>query len=192
MNIKFYIKTEFFERGNYCMENNNNGLENGIENLKNSKGLKKFAGIFNEFKEFISRGNVLDLAVGVIVGGAFTSIVNSLVDDILMPLVGTILFGINFKSLGFNIPWGNHPFINIGSFIQAIITFLLTALCVFFIVKIVNTVTHLGKKNEEPEEEKEPEVDVNTVLLTEIRDLLAKQNAAENDSEGTQPIDLSK
>lgn len=173
------------------MEHNNNGLENGIENLKNSKGLKKFAGIFNEFKEFISRGNVLDLAVGVIVGGAFTSIVNSLVDDILMPLVGTILFGINFKSLGFNIPWGNHPFINIGSFIQAIITFLLTALCVFFIVKIVNTVSHLGKKTEEPAEE-EPVVEPDIALLTEIRDLLAQQNADKNDNDKTTPIDLTK
>ena len=99
------------------------------------KKLKGVGGVINEFKTFISRGNVLDMAVGVIVGGAFTSIVNSLVDDILMPFIGMILAGINFRSLGVTIPWGNRPYINIGNFLQAIITFILTAMCVFFIVK---------------------------------------------------------
>ena len=93
--------------------------------------------IFKEFKDFISRGNVLDMAVGIIVGGAFTSIVSSLVDDLLMPLIGTVLAGINFKSLGVTIPWGNQPYLNFGSFIQQIIVFLLTAACVFVLVKTV-------------------------------------------------------
>ena len=102
---------------------------------KNKSGIST---ILNEFKQFISKGNVIDLAVGVIVGGAFTSIVSSLVDDMLMPIIGMILAGINFKYFGITIPWGNEPFINIGNFIQAIITFLLTAICVFAIVKIIN------------------------------------------------------
>ena len=102
---------------------------------KNKSGIST---ILNEFKQFISKGNVIDLAVGVIVGGAFTSIVSSLVDDMLMPIIGMILAGINFKDFGITIPWGNEPFINIGNFIQAIITFLLTAICVFAIVKIIN------------------------------------------------------
>lgn len=102
---------------------------------KTGKGLK---GVVGEFKEFISKGNVLDMAVGLIVGSAFTAIVNSLVDDILMPVIGTVLVGINFSSLGITIPWGNHPFIAIGSFLNTIITFLLTALCVFLIVKTMN------------------------------------------------------
>ncbi len=74
--------------------------------------------VVGEFKEFISKGNVLDMAVGLIVGSAFTAIVNSLVDDILMPIIGTVLAGINFSSLGITIPWGNHPFIAIGSFFE--------------------------------------------------------------------------
>ena len=104
---------------------------------KTGKGLK---GVVGEFKEFISKGNVLDMAVGLIVGSAFTAIVNSLVDDILMPVIGTVLVGINFSSLGITIPWGNHPFIAIGSFLNTIITFLLTALCVFLIVKTMNII----------------------------------------------------
>ena len=94
-------------------------------------------GFIHEFKEFISRGNVVDLAVGVIVGGAFTSIVNSLVNDIFTPVIGMILAGINFNDLGITIPWGNRPYINIGSFIQAIVSFLITAFCIFLIVKFI-------------------------------------------------------
>lgn len=134
---------------------------------KTGKGLK---GVVGEFKEFISKGNVLDMAVGLIVGSAFTAIVNSLVDDILMPVIGTVLVGINFSSLGITISWGNHPFIAIGSFLNTIITFLLTALCVFLIVKTMNI---FRRKQEEkpalPKPSKEEQ------LLTEIRDLLAAQ-----------------
>ncbi len=138
-----------------------------MDNKKNKLGV---SGILNEFKQFISKGNVIDLAVGVIVGGAFTSIVSSLVDDMLMPIIGTILAGINFKDFGITIPWGNEPFINIGNFIQAIITFLLTAICVFALVKIINL---FYKKAEAPA----PKPSKEEELLTEIRDLLKAQNS---------------
>ncbi len=139
--------------------------------------LAKFIG---EFKEFISRGNVLDMAVGVIVGGAFTAIINSLVDDILMPIIGAILVGVNFSDLGFNFPWGNEPYINVGSFITAVITFLLTALCVFIFVKVVNAMRNLGRKHEEEAEEEKPaEIPADIQLLTEIRDLLLEQKNKE-------------
>lgn len=134
-------------------------------------------GIIAEFKEFISRGNVLDMAVGVIVGGAFTSIVNSLVNDIFTPFLGMILAGVNFDSLGVTIPWGNKPYINFGSFIQSIVSFLLTALCVFIIVKTINSFKRKKPEPEKaPEPEKEPEPDPQLVLLTEIRDLLKESN----------------
>lgn len=147
-----------------------------VNDLKSQESMKRAGGVLEEFKTFISRGNVMDLAVGVIVGGAFTSIVNSLVSDILMPIIGTILVGINFKNLGFTIPWGNNPYINIGSFLQSVITFLLTAVCVFTIVKFINSFNR--KKNEEIKvEEKavEPEVSKEVQLLTEIRDLLSNE-----------------
>lgn len=149
-------------------------LSKKVNDLKSQEGFKKAGGILEEFKTFISRGNVMDLAVGVIVGGAFTSIVNSLVNDIIMPIIGTILVGINFKNLGFTIPWGNNPYIDIGSFLQAVITFLLTAACVFIIVKFINSF----KKKAEAKEEKQPEPEVSkeVQLLTEIRDLLEKDN----------------
>lgn len=129
---------------------------------------KKVAGIIEEFKKFISKGNVIDLAVGVIIGGAFTSIVNSLVDDMIMPIVGMVLAGVNFNNLGIEIPWGNHPFINIGNFIQAVIVFLLTALCVFGIVKFIGIFYKKEKPVTKPTKDQE--------LLMEIRDLLKMQN----------------
>lgn len=141
-------------------------MDKKIKNVAGS--IKEKAGIIGEFKKFIARGNVLDMAVGVIVGGAFISIVNSLVDDMLMPIIGMVLAGINFKSLGITIPWGNEPYINIGNFLQAIITFFLTAFCVFVIVKLINLVHK--KETVKPKPSKEEE------LLTEIRDLLKLQS----------------
>lgn len=129
---------------------------------------KNAGGLLKEFKQFISRGNVLDMAVGVIIGGAFTSIVNSLVADIFTPVIGTLLVGVNFNNLGVTIPWGDQPYINFGSFIQNVITFLLTALCLFIIIKFINSF----KKKEAaapPKPTKDQE------LLTEIRDLLKEQ-----------------
>lgn len=151
------------------------GAMDKVKDLKNSKGISKAGGVLEEFKKFISKGNVIDLAVGVIVGGAFTAIVNSLVKDILMPVIGMLLAGVNFSSLGFTIPWGNNPYINVGGFIQAIITFLLTAGCVFILVKFLNNINKKKAVAEEKAEGKEPEVPEDVALLTEIRDLLSKQ-----------------
>ena len=100
--------------------------------------------IINEFKEFISKGNVLDLAVGVIIGSAFSKIVTSLVNDILMPFLGLITGGHDFTSLTLKF---KDATINYGLFIQNIIDFLLMAICIFLIVKIFNTIkTNLSKK----------------------------------------------
>lgn len=145
--------------------------------MEQKKGFIK--NFFDEFKEFISRGSVIDLAVGVVVGGAFTAIVNALVDNILMPFIGMILAGINFNDLVVVIPWGNKPIINFGAFISAVITFLITAFCVFLLIKAINALKSIKKKEEPKEEEKEEEVPVDVALLTEIRDLLKEQNKTE-------------
>jgi large conductance mechanosensitive channel len=130
--------------------------------------------IISEFKEFISRGNVLDLAVGVIVGGAFGKIVTSLVNDLLMPIIGIILGGINFTSLSINI---KDSKIMYGSFIQNIIDFLIIALCVFVFVKFINAISkNLDKKEEKEEVKKEVKKSDEVLLLEEIRDLLKKNN----------------
>ncbi len=142
---------------------------------KFKESLKEKAGIIGEFKKFISRGNVLDMAVGVIVGGAFTAIVTSLVDDILMPFIGMILAGVNFNDLGVTIPYGNRPYINFGNFIQAVITFFLTALCVFMIVKLINSFHKKQAPVAKPTKDQE--------LLTEIRDLLKLQNGIVDEEE---------
>ena len=101
--------------------------------------------MLNEFKAFISKGNVLDLAVGIIIGAAFTAIVTSLVDDLIQPLIGMIIGGIDFSSWGFSI--GEAKFA-IGNFITAIIKFLIVAWVVFLIVKAVNRM--MPKKEEAP------------------------------------------
>ena len=94
--------------------------------------------MIKEFKTFIARGNVLDLAVGVVVGGAFSKIVTSLVDDIIMPLVGLILGGLDFSSLSIKV---GKAKIMYGSFIQNIVDFLIVAFCIFLMVKAVNKLT---------------------------------------------------
>ena len=144
---------------------------------KDKEGAPKKGGkLMQEFKEFISRGSVIDLAVGVIVGGAFTSIVNSLVDDIIMPVIGIITGGIDFSSLKFTIKLPEElvdvapATINYGLFIQNIINFLLTALVIFFLVKGINAFRR--KKEEEPAPEPDPEPSDEVKLLTEIRDAL--------------------
>ena len=134
--------------------------------------------VVNEFKEFISKGNVLDLAVGVIIGGAFQKIVTSLVNDVLMPFLGLITGGHDFTNLVLKF---KDATINIGLFIQNIIDFLLMAICIFVIVKIFNKL----KSNFEKKEEKKEEVKVveeikksnEEVLLEEIRDLLKEKNS---------------
>ncbi len=129
--------------------------------------------MIKEFKEFISKGNVIDLAVGVIIGGAFGKIVSSLVDNILMPLIGLLLGGINFSTLSIKV---KDAVINYGLFIQNIIDFLIIALCVFLMIKAINKMTSLKKKKEEPKKEEKPEKPADVKLLEEIRDLLKKSN----------------
>lgn len=122
--------------------------------------------MIKEFKEFIARGNVLDLAVGVIVGGAFGKIVTSIVNDILMPLIGILLGGLDFSNLYLKI---GEAKILYGSFIQNIIDFLIISVCIFVLIKIVNRFSHKEAKKEEPKKSDE------VLLLEEIRDLLKKE-----------------
>lgn len=135
----------------------------------------KIKGFIGEFKEFISRGNVVDLAVGVIIGSSFTAIVNSLVNDIVMPTVGIIFGGIDFSSLRLVIreatDKSEEAAIYYGKFIQAVVNFLLIAFVIFLVVKAINM---FHKKREEPPKEEEPSAEVQ--LLTEIRDILEKNN----------------
>lgn len=130
-------------------------------------GMKAF---IREFKEFIARGNVMTMAVGIIIGSAFTAIVTSLNQDIITPLLGLVLGQINFSGLSFTV--GNAT-VTYGNFIQAVITFLITALVLFLMVKAFNKLT---KKRTAKEEEKEEPASVpeDIRLLTEIRDLLKK------------------
>ena len=143
--------------------------------------MKKGGKLISEFKEFISRGNVIDLAVGVIIGGAFTSIVNSLVNDIFMPVIGGIMSGINFTDLKIRIPAAIEGMEDVtimyGNFIQAIVNFLLIALVVFLFVKAINKVRRKEEKAEEAKEAAEPPKPSDEVLLLrEIRDELKKSN----------------
>jgi len=132
--------------------------------------------MLKEFKEFIARGNVMDLAVGVIIGGAFGKIVTSLVDDIIMPLVGMAIGGIDFTNLSAKI---GEAEVKYGNFIQNILDFLIVAFCIFIIVKAVNKISAKAealRKKEEAKEEAQEEATKSdeVVLLEEIRDLLKK------------------
>ena len=126
-------------------------------------------GFLNEFKDFAMKGNVLDLAVGVVMGSAFGTIVTSLVEKIIMPLVGIIVGGVNIADLSVKV--GNAT-LGYGAFLQAIINFLIIAFSILLFVKAINTATSKFKK---AEEEAAPAVDPQLELLTEIRDLLAKK-----------------
>ena len=120
--------------------------------------------MLKEFKKFIARGNVLDLAVGVIVGGAFSSIVTSLVNNIFTPIIGLIVGGVDFSSLSITF---RDTKIMYGAFIQSVIDFLIVAFCLFIVVKAVNKVTH---KKEEKSAKPVKSEELKT--LEEIRDLL--------------------
>lgn len=122
--------------------------------------------VINEFKSFISRGNVVDMAVGVIIGGAFGKIVTSLVNDVLMPIIGVILGGLDFSNLTIKF---NDAIISYGLFIESIIDFLIIALCIFVMIKFFEKF----KKKEEIKEVIKPSEEVE--LLREIRDLLKKK-----------------
>lgn len=129
---------------------------------------EKTSGFISEFKKFIARGNVMDLAVGVIIGGAFKTIVDSLVNDIIMPFVGIFIGENSFAALNFNV---GAAVVNLGNFVQAVVNFLIMALIVFCLVKGINSLHR--KKDDAPPPPPAPSRE--EVLLTEIRDLL-KEN----------------
>ncbi len=125
-------------------------------------------GFIKEFKEFAMKGNVMDMAVGVIIGGAFGKIITSLVDDVLMPLIGTVTGGVDFTNLTIKV---GDASVNYGTFIQNIIDFLIVAFCIFLMIKGMNKLNK--KKEEAPAPAPEPSNEEK--LLGEIRDLLAKK-----------------
>jgi len=126
--------------------------------------MKKY---ISEFKKFIAKGNIVDLAVAVIIGGAFGKIVTSLVNDILMPVIGVILGGLDFTSLSINF---RSATINYGLFIQNIVDFLIIAVCIFIFVKFIERI--IPKKEVVKEAPKKPD---DVILLEEIRDLLKEK-----------------
>lgn len=131
---------------------------------------EKTRGFLAEFRKFVARGNVMDLAVGVIIGGAFQSIVNSLVNDVINPLLG-MLTGDSASlaaSLTFQLPGGGQ--LMLGSFINAVINFFIMAFVIFLLVKGINTFHR--KKEAAPKAPEPPKPSAEEVLLTEIRDLL--------------------
>lgn len=122
-------------------------------------------GILKEFKEFAMRGYVMDMAVGVIIGGAFGKIVSSLVDDVIMPVIGVLTGGVDFSKLSLMV---GDAEVKYGMFIQNIIDFLIIAICIFSMIKVMNSIS--AKKKEEPAAPAEPSNEEK--LLSEIRDLL--------------------
>lgn len=137
---------------------------------------------FQDFKAFAMKGNVVDMAVGVIIGGAFGKIVSSIVNDIIMPPIGWLIGGVDFKELKYEMPVnplsveeGVDPVpvtINYGNFLQTTFDFLIIAFCIFILIKLI---TKLTKKKEEPQPAAPapaPEPSAEEKLLTEIRDLL--------------------
>jgi large conductance mechanosensitive channel len=142
--------------------------------------MKKF---IEEFKAFINKGNVLGLAVGVIIGGAFSTITTSLTNDVIMPIVSIFLGGVDFTSLKITLPTlfvvaedAEPNTLNYGSFISAVINFFILALVVFFIVKAVNSAMALTKKKEVEAPPAPPEPSAEEKLLMEIRDILKEKN----------------
>ena len=131
--------------------------------------MKKF---LNEFKQFIAKGNVLDLAVAVVIGNAFNKIVTSLVNDVIMPIIGIIIGGIHFETIKITF---KDSSILIGSFIQNIVDFLIVAFTIFVVIKAFNKLSSFKKKEEKNKvkEEKKPD---DILLLEEIRDLLKEKN----------------
>ena len=143
--------------------------------------MKKF---FAEFKEFAMRGNVMDMAVGVIIGTAFGKITTSLVNDVFMPLIGLLIGGVDLGQLNIVLKpevldeagqvVTEAVTLGIGTFLSTVIDFVLVAFVIFLMVKTINQLHKLDKKDEEPQEEEEP-APTSEELLTEIRDLLKEQ-----------------
>jgi large conductance mechanosensitive channel len=136
--------------------------------IDGKKELGKLKDEASAFKDFISRGNVVDMAVGVIIGSAFGKIVTSLVSDMLMPVIGVILGGLNFTDLSIKV---GDATVAYGNFIQTIIDFLIISLCIFTMIRLFDKF----KKKEEKKEEEAPKKSDEVVLLEEIRDLLKKR-----------------
>ena len=127
--------------------------------------------MLKEFKDFAMRGNVVDMAVGIIIGAAFGKIVSSLVSDVIMPPIGMIMGGISFSDLAISLGEGEGAAtINYGVFIDNVISFLIVAFAVFMLIKALNSM----KKKEEEKPAEPPKPSAEESLLTEIRDLLAK------------------
>ena len=143
--------------------------------------MKKF---FAEFKEFAMKGNVVDMAIGVVIGAAFGKITTSLVNDVIMPLISRITGGVDFSAWKWVLKAAEvdetgaetaaEIAVNYGSFIAVVLDFLIIALVLFMVVKAINKLRSIGKKPEEPVEEEEP-APTSEELLTEIRDLLKEQ-----------------
>ena len=129
-------------------------------------------GMMSEFKDFAMRGNVVDMAVGIVIGGAFGKIVSSFVADVLMPPIGVLLGGVNFSGLSLQLQaaadGADEVMLNYGSFIQTVIDFIIIAFAIFMVVKAMNSV----KKKEEEAPAEPPKPSDEVVLLTEIRDAL--------------------
>jgi len=144
-------------------------------------------GLIKEFKEFAMKGNVMDMAIGVIIGGAFGKIVTSLVNDILMPLVGKVIGNTDFTSMFVNLSddtkyesldkarEAGASVFAYGAFIQQVVDFLIVALCIFFVLKGINKLSNLKKKKEEEAAPAAPAGPTQEELLTEIRDLLKQK-----------------
>ena len=145
-----------------------------MADIKVGDTAKKAAGagkkFFDEFKKFISRGNMIDLSLGVLVGGAFSGLVTAFTDDIINPILG-LLGGTDNVDIGWTLKIGSQKIL-IGDFISSIINFLIMAFVIFMIMKVLNKLMSLGKKEEEAKEEEPPKPAEDIVLLTEIRDLL--------------------
>lgn len=144
---------------------------------------EKSLGLFGEFKEFVKRGNVLDMAVGVVIGGAFGAIVTSLVNDIIMPLVSLATGGLDFTNWFVALDGKTYATIeeaqaagaatlNYGNLISVVLNFLIVAFCIFMVVKAMNK---FMKKKEEAKEEEPPKKPDDIVLLEQIRDLLKRK-----------------
>ncbi len=132
-------------------------------------------GMLKEFKEFALKGNMIDMAVGIIIGGAVGKLVTSLVNDVIMPPIGVIMGGTDFSGIGYTLKEaaGDAPAVVLkyGAFIQSFIDFMILAFAIFMMIKMINSM----KKKEEAAPEEDPAPSNEEVLLTEIRDLLSKQ-----------------
>ena len=158
-------------------------LSGTFKSKRMGKCRKRKKEIINEFKAFALRGNVIDLAVGVIVGGAFSKIASSLVSDVITPIIGMFLRVLILKicnNLTCPFQKESEAVINLGTFIGTVIDFFILAVIVFIIVKLINKLKRKAEKSAEPEPVKPSEPPIEVLLLTEIRDLLKEKSENEN------------